>query len=160
MIQSEDVLDFMLDNARKLLFPKEWINLDLSMSKTEVICLLWMTRHEEVIMRDIALFLNIPLSTATGVVNRLVKNGYVDRFRSDTDRRVVVIRLTEKGQHVVEDVKATVSHYLRLVTEILTTEEATQLLHIVQKVVTHLDRKPTDDKNHDTTSKMQNIPIE
>lgn len=160
MIQSDDVLDILLDNARILLSPEEWINLDLSMSKTEIICLLWMGRHEEVIMRDIAAFLDIPLSTATGVVNRLVKNGYVDRFRSDTDRRVVVIRLTEKGVSVVQEAKSTVSHYLKLVTEILTEEETTQLLHIFKKIVTHLDRKPTGVKDHDTASKMQNIPIE
>lgn len=160
MIQSEDVLDFLLDNARKLLSPEEWINLDLSMSKTEVICLLWMSRHEAVIMRDIAAFLDIPLSTATGVVNRLVKNGYLDRYRSDTDRRIVVIRLTDQGFNLVEEVKATVSHYFKLVTEILSEEEVTLLLNIFKKIVTQLDRKPTGSKDHDSVIKMQNIPIE
>ncbi len=40
----------------------------------------------------------------TRLFDRLVNNGLVERFRSETDRRVVLVRLTPKGIDVVERV--------------------------------------------------------
>ena len=38
----------------------------------------------------------------TGVVDRLVRQGWVDRRRSDTDRRVVLVTITEAGKILIE----------------------------------------------------------
>ena len=43
--------------------------------------------------------LNITVGSLTTAVNSLVKKGYVDRFRSKEDRRVVYVRLLEKGEN-------------------------------------------------------------
>lgn len=160
MVQAEDVLKFLLDHSRKIFYPQEWINLDLSLSKTEILCLLWMSWNEEVIMREVAEYLDIPLSTTTGVINRLVKNGYLERYGSEKDRRIVVIRLTEKGATLVEEVKAMFAHYFTLVTEILTEEEAALLFHTFKKIVTHLGSKKGEVPEHSATEKIQSIPIE
>lgn len=40
-------------------------------------------------------------ATVSGVVERLVKSGLVRRERSETDRRVLVITLTDRGKEVV-----------------------------------------------------------
>lgn len=42
------------------------------------------------------------MATVSGVVERLAKSGLVTRTRSTSDRRVVVITLTEQGQAVVD----------------------------------------------------------
>lgn len=42
------------------------------------------------------------LATVSGVIERLAKSGLVSRERSTSDRRVVVITLTERGQAVVD----------------------------------------------------------
>ena len=42
--------------------------------------------------------LNITAGTLTTAINSLVKKKYVSRNRSEEDRRVVNIRLTEKGE--------------------------------------------------------------
>lgn len=49
-------------------------------------------------MTTVARALNITTGTLTISVNGLVKKGYVDRIRSEVDRRVVLISLTEKGR--------------------------------------------------------------
>lgn len=54
--------------------------------------------QEPCIMRQIADHLGFALSTATGVVDRLVEKDLVRRERSDEDRRVVRVRLTEGGR--------------------------------------------------------------
>ncbi|MGI6069510.1 MAG: MarR family winged helix-turn-helix transcriptional regulator [Blautia sp.] len=48
-------------------------------------------------MSSVAASLNVTVGTLTIAVNNLVKKGYVTRQRSDTDRRVVLLSLSEKG---------------------------------------------------------------
>ena len=48
-------------------------------------------------MSSIARKLNITVGTLTSSMNRLVKKNYVERFRSEEDRRIVFVRLLEKG---------------------------------------------------------------
>lgn len=48
-------------------------------------------------MSSVAKRLNITVGSLTTAINHLVKKQYVDRSRSEEDRRVVLIRLTEKG---------------------------------------------------------------
>lgn len=57
----------------------------------------------EVIMRDIADYLDIPYSTATGIVDKLVKKKMLKRVNSETDRRNVKVELTaRKGKELFD----------------------------------------------------------
>ncbi len=49
-------------------------------------------------MSAVAKQLNVTIGTLTITVNRLVKKGYVIRQRSEQDKRVVHLELSEKGQ--------------------------------------------------------------
>ena len=53
-------------------------------------------------MSEIAKTLLVTVGTLTIAVNNLVKKGYVNRTRSEKDRRVVLISLTEKGKRAYE----------------------------------------------------------
>lgn len=48
-------------------------------------------------MSSVAKRLNITMGSLTTAVNHLVKKQYVERNRSEEDRRVVFVKLTEKG---------------------------------------------------------------
>lgn len=48
-------------------------------------------------MSEIADKLKITVGTLTTAINRLLKKGYVERKRDPYDRRIVLIKLTEKG---------------------------------------------------------------
>lgn len=50
-------------------------------------------------MSSIAKKLNITVGSLTTAVNNLVNKNYVERSRSKEDRRVVYVRLTEKGNN-------------------------------------------------------------
>jgi DNA-binding MarR family transcriptional regulator len=52
------------------------------------------------IMSDLAGMLNVPLSTATHTVDKLVAKGLVERGRGDRDRRIVLVDLSEKGRRL------------------------------------------------------------
>lgn len=49
-------------------------------------------------MSSVAKTLSVTVGTLTIAINNLVKKGYVERRRSEFDRRVVLISLSEKGQ--------------------------------------------------------------
>ena len=47
---------------------------------------------------EVAKELSITVGTLTTAINKLVKKGYVERIRSEDDRRVVKLGLTKKGK--------------------------------------------------------------
>lgn len=90
------------DKAFRELFPilpKEWLSLDLTMPQLKVVLLLFTNGEER--MSAIASALGVSLATATGVVDRLVEKDMVTREGDPNDRRVVLIRLSDKGEKLI-----------------------------------------------------------
>lgn len=101
----EDLIESILqltDRAfRQLLpmVPKEWLRLDLTMPQLKVVLLLFISGPSR--MSDIASALGVSLATATGVVDRLVERDILIREGDPDDRRVVLCRLSEKGEELM-----------------------------------------------------------
>ena len=57
---------------------------------------------EEKNMSAVAKALSVTTGTLTIAMNSLVKKGYVERVRSEEDRRVVLLSLSEKGKKAYE----------------------------------------------------------
>lgn len=51
-------------------------------------------------MSEIAEKLHITVGTLTVAINNLVRKGYVERFKSEKDRRIVRVGLTKQGKKV------------------------------------------------------------
>lgn len=68
---------------------------DLSISEMHVLENIGINRERT--MSDTAKDLRITSGTLTTAVDNLIRKGYVERKRSVEDRRVVIIKLTEKG---------------------------------------------------------------
>jgi len=49
-------------------------------------------------MSEIAAELEITMGTLTTAIDKLIKKGYVERSRSNTDRRIVNVSLTKRGR--------------------------------------------------------------
>jgi DNA-binding MarR family transcriptional regulator len=49
-------------------------------------------------MSEIATVLEITMGTLTTAVDKLIKKGYLERSRSDSDRRIVNVSLTKRGK--------------------------------------------------------------
>ncbi|UVI33125.1 MarR family winged helix-turn-helix transcriptional regulator [Paenibacillus spongiae] len=144
MLELNRLLDLVFAHMRKLMFPEEWIDFDLALSKSELFALLALDRHGEIMMSQIAEHLSVPMSTASGIVDRLVKNGLIRRDRSESDRRIVVIRLSENGSALVEAFKDRLTFYLEKIDRALTEEEKTVLLTIAAKIIGALGASPVD----------------
>ena len=73
---------------------------DISMTETHVLEAI--RKCDPPTMGNVAAKLQITPSTLTSSVNKLITKGYVNRHRSETDRRIVTLSLTEKGESVFE----------------------------------------------------------
>jgi DNA-binding MarR family transcriptional regulator len=130
-----ELSSWFLDNIQKIFFPEEWIALDQKLSKIELLSLFFVERQGDITMTKLADYLATPLSTVTGIVDRLVKGGFLARERPEADRRIVTIRLTDQGRSITDQLRATIQTYLSKVTEVLTAEEQAEALRIVMKVI-------------------------
>ncbi len=74
-------------------------------------------------MTSVAKALAVTTGTLTISVNSLVKKGYVERVRSEEDRRVVLISLTAKGKKAFAHHKSFHEDMIRKVVEGLSDEE-------------------------------------
>lgn len=54
-------------------------------------------------MTDLSTRLHVSAGSLTTMMNRLIELGLVERTRSTTDRRVVTVKLTEKGTSVLKN---------------------------------------------------------
>jgi nitronate monooxygenase len=54
-------------------------------------------------MSRLADVLNVSLSNATGLVDRIEERGFIERSRVPEDRRVVLVRITEDGARILEE---------------------------------------------------------
>ncbi|MBL4934488.1 MarR family transcriptional regulator [Clostridium sp. YIM B02515] len=159
MFDLDNIVDMLIDNSKKLFFPSEWINLDIKFSKIEIFTLLFLDKNKEATMTELVEYINSPMSTATGIIDRLVRNGYIDRGRSETDRRIVVLKLTDAGSELITNFKNLISSYLKMVIDELTEEEQQFLINIVFKIINKLQSQISDtkDDNNKTTIKKINI---
>ena len=53
-------------------------------------------------MSTVAKTMSVTVGTLTIAINHLVKKGYVERTRSEEDRRVVLVSLSEKGEKALQ----------------------------------------------------------
>jgi len=156
-----EIIDLLLDNLKKIAFPEEWLDIDLSLSKQELFAMMLMNRYGEIIMSQVADYVNISMSTATGIIDRLVKNGYCDRRRSESDRRIVVISLTDKAKKIIDEIKTIGQGYFDRIMQALSLEEQQAFTSIILKIFSILGEEKS--KNIPTEAKetpMQSISIE
>ncbi|MGB8645059.1 MAG: MarR family transcriptional regulator [Anaerolineae bacterium] len=99
-------------------------------------------RAQPLTMHELGEELDIPLSTATRVVDWLVEGGYVERHSDLQDRRIVRVALTDSGSQLYaafnEFFNQRVEEFLRR----FTPEERQTLLALLHKTVEVLNTFP------------------
>lgn len=134
------IFDYM-DELKFLFFPDQWSSAFLDYSKNEILVLVFLYRKKSANMTEISEYINAPLNTTTGVVNRLEKKEMIERLRDEEDRRVVNILLTSKASEFIEQQKKIIVYYINEVVKVLTKEERMTALNIFNKILTILRQK-------------------
>jgi DNA-binding MarR family transcriptional regulator len=69
--------------------------------------ILWVLEHHgELPMSRLADLLDVSLSNATGLVDRMEERGLIERVRVPDDRRIVIVRASAEGERIRDEIEA------------------------------------------------------
>lgn len=155
---SEEGIYVYVEQIKELISSDLWGNLLLDCSKNEILVMWLVYRQYEVNMTQIAEYIRVPLNTATGIVARMEKKKLLVRLRSEQDKRVVMIRLEEKGREQIQKIMKEVFSYIHLILEKFDEKEMAVLLKVPKVLVEVMEeRKHQDSKK---TGKVRKIQID
>jgi DNA-binding MarR family transcriptional regulator len=96
---------------------------------------------EGVAMSALAGQLGCHVSNLTGVVDRMERDGLVERERSTSDRRLVRVRLTERGRERLGSLQRALPPLQRALSQGLSARERTDLCRLLEKYVAGAQRQ-------------------
>lgn len=112
-----------------------------TLSSQEVRVLRAVGREDCCIMSGIADKICLSLSSVTGLIDRLVAKRLVRRDRSDDDRRIVQVVLTEEGKEMNEAAMEGPVAFSRDLLKGLTSEEQDALLTLFGKIADRIEKE-------------------
>ncbi|WP_252187714.1 MarR family winged helix-turn-helix transcriptional regulator [Anaeromonas frigoriresistens] len=77
---------------------------DFSITPPQFIALQWLISEGELTIGELSNKMSLACSTITDLIDRMEKNNLVSRFKDEKDRRIVRVKVEEKGHKLVKDV--------------------------------------------------------
>ena len=99
-----------------------------AISSTQLHVLFMLMSDGPVTMGRLAESLDVSLPNVTGIVDRMVENGMVQRSRDEGDRRVVTVSATAAGRHTVDEIDLVRRRQLAAVLEQLSADQQRRAL--------------------------------
>ena len=91
--------------------------------------ILWVLEHHgDLAMSKLAEMLDVSLSNATGLVDRMEERGLVERVRVPDDRRVVLVRASAEGARIRDEIEALKQDRMRAILGRLRPDQLTRVL--------------------------------
>lgn len=159
-INLEELLFSYVEKIKVLISPKTWENIILDCSKNELFILFFLYRKKEANMSQLAEYIEVPLNTVTGIVDRMEKRKLLLRQRSPEDKRVVTVCMTTEGVAHISDITKEILKYAQIVMDKLSSEEIAMIFQISDKIVTILEEAGKQKEEKQTVQKIKKIPIE
>jgi DNA-binding MarR family transcriptional regulator len=92
-------------------------------------------------MGELSQAVDVPLSTATRLVDSLVGRGYAERLSDPTDRRVVRVGLTQTGQEMYRAIEGMIRQRIDHLLRSFTPDECETLLKLMHKILEALSEE-------------------
>lgn len=109
---------------------------DLSAPHGNILNVLYRTK-EPLTMSDIARLIARDKSTVTALAGRLIRLGYIRKVRSDKDRRISYIALTEKGKALAPIFARISDDIYQRAWKDFSEEDKAQFLTLLKKIHSH-----------------------
>jgi len=84
--------------------------------------------------------MGVSAPTMTGLIDRLQRIGYVERFRDKKDRRIIFVKVTRNGSKLVQQLKKTIQRRWEVILGYLTVDERTTYANILRKIISVLSK--------------------
>jgi MarR family transcriptional regulator, organic hydroperoxide resistance regulator len=83
--------------------PDVWMGLCLTIAQVK--SLFYIYNEGTINFRQLAAAMKVTPSNVTGIIDRLVDQGLVSRTENPEDRRMLMLRLTEKGESLINNLR-------------------------------------------------------
>lgn len=72
-------------------------------TRIQWIALYYVKTKGRISQRDLSNLMNVKDSSAGRLIDRMERDGLIERVRNEVDRRIIYIKLTDKGDHLVSE---------------------------------------------------------
>lgn len=110
----------------------------LDLTYTQYITMMVFWSEKKISVKELGKKLFLDSGTLTPVLKSLEAKGFVNRYRSTEDERVLIVEITEKGEALKEKAVSVPENVARCVK--LSSEEALQLYGLLYKVLDGMER--------------------
>jgi len=93
---------------------------------------------------EICAYLNLSLGNTSMLIDKLVCHGFVTRVEDASDRRHKLVRLTAKGQALIEELRAARVNTVVQRMQLLPPDLLDRAIDVLREVTEQLNRKPTE----------------
>jgi len=129
-----------VDRARRGYETEIWMELPVTMAQLK--SLFFISNNGNTNLRKLAEALNVTSTNTTGIIDRLVKQGLVDRSEDPTDRRMLFLCTTAKGEELVTRLRERKRGYLK---EVLSRMNDTDLQSLADGLKAFIEAGETKD---------------
>lgn len=121
-------------------------HLNLPINKTQEKVLTFIKHNPDKNMSEISRISGLEKGSFTTLIDNLIGMGLVTRKRSDTDRRVIYLSLTEEGSHLVDRIIKSLDEYLDHKFSALSTSEKDEFFAALDGTVSILNKIESKEK--------------
>jgi len=102
-----------------------WVNLNLTVPQLK--SLFYISRHGRVNLSSLASGIHVTPANVTGIADRLVEQGLLTRLPDADDRRILWLRLTDKGEMLLANLREVRASEMHKILERLSPENLSML---------------------------------
>lgn len=122
-------------------FSQEWNKRGYTLSLPQYKMLYLLNKEGPQKVSQLATALGNTPAAVTGLADKLFAEGHIQRERAESDRRVVYVSITEKGRHMLDEVKETQEEIFQTFFDKLPDEDIHQLKRIFSQLLANMDDK-------------------
>lgn len=115
--ENENIGDLMNRVLKSIILLNKEIEACFGMSSARILTLLAFTEKKIMQMNELSDAMSLITSTSTRMIDSLVKEGFVERGQDQFDRRLVAVRLTQKGKKTTKDIQKFRNKYFESIKE-------------------------------------------
>lgn len=110
------------------------ILVDFDITPPQFNALVALDDHGVLTMGELCDHLYLACSTATDLIDRMERNGLIERQRDQNDRRVIRLKITERGQNIIDQVMDARRRYLANTLAGLDREATSKIVHSLDQL--------------------------
>lgn len=104
-------------------------------TSSQCYAMLEILKYGSLTMNELSEKMNLDSSTMTRVIDKLVRDEFVHRDKDASDRRIVVVSLTDKGSKAAKELNSSVNEYYKRIIKNIPEGEVLDIVESVSKLL-------------------------